>query len=294
MNYPVMSSPELHSAPMPKSRRPVRIGQVGQDTLLRVASAFILLPLVVFGVLNGGWLFTVIVCFFFLIGSLELITILRHGHTDIISWVGTALALVIALTFGYASRPVWLVVLTLSGLALFILHRVQNPTTSLRSSLLLTAATLTFAHVGGYAILLRNDEGGLLWWILILIGTWMTDTLAFAGGRAYGKTPLLASWSPKKTLEGTLTGIIGSILLGLVLLWYAQALHPLLITIVVGAPFAAVIGDLLESRLKRAYHVKDSYVKGLNIMPGHGGILDRIDSLCAVIVFVFAMVRLFA
>jgi phosphatidate cytidylyltransferase len=288
-----MSAPEIHSASIPKPRRPGQLGRIGQDTILRVASAFILLPGVVFGVLNGGWLFTLVVCLFFLIGSIELITIMRRGQTDVLTWIGTALALLVVLAFGYGSRPVWLTVLVISGMILFAGHRLMMPTTSLRSSLLLTVVTLAFAHVGGYAILLRNQNGGLLWWILILIGTWMTDTLAFAGGRAYGNTPLLPSWSPKKTVEGTLTGVVGAILLGLLLLWYSQALHPVLIAIVIGSPFAAVVGDLLESRLKRAYDVKDSYVKGLNLMPGHGGILDRIDSLCAVVGFVFALVRLF-
>jgi phosphatidate cytidylyltransferase len=291
-----MASPKLQSTqptPIDKPNRFGPIGRIGQDTILRVSSAFILLPIVVIGVLNGGWLFTLVVCLFFLIGSIELITILQRGQTNLLTWVGTALALVVALAFGYGSRPLWLAVLVGSGLLLLVVHRILLPNNSLRSGLFLTIVTLTFAHVGGYAILLRNDEGGLLWWLLILIGTWTTDTLAFAGGRAYGKTLLLPNWSPKKTIEGTLTGIVGAILLGLVLLWYGNALHPVMIAIVVGAPFAAIAGDLLESRLKRAYQVKDSYVKGLNLMPGHGGILDRIDSLCAVIVFVFVVVRLF-
>lgn len=288
-----MSTPELHSPSVTKPHPLAGIGQVGRDTILRVLSAFILMPVVVIGVLNGGWLFTVVVSLFFSIGVIELITIFNRGKTDVTAWSGTALALLIALAFGYGSRPVWLMVLAASGVILFGVHRMVMPSASLRSTALLTGATLAFAHVAGYGILLRNDEAGLLWWILILIGTWVTDTLAFAGGRAYGKTPLLPSWSPKKTVEGSLTGVIGAIALGLLLLWSIQALYPVLMVMVVGAPFAAVIGDLLESRLKRAYHVKDSYVKGLNIMPGHGGILDRIDSLCAVIVFLFIIVRLF-
>lgn len=289
-----MSLPELHSNAVAKPRPPGVVGRVGRDTLLRAVSAFILLPVVVVGVLNGGWLFTLVVCLFFSIGSVELNAMLNDGKIDVTTWAGTVLALVVALAFGYGSRPLWLAVLLTSGLILFTLHRVRPQNRSLRRSVLLTAAPLAFAHIAGYAILLRSGDGGLLWWSLILIGTWVTDTLAFAGGRAYGRTPLLPSWSPKKTIEGTLTGIFGAMMVGLLMLWYSHTLHPLLIAIVVGAPFAAVVGDLFESRVKRVYHVKDSFVKGLNIMPGHGGILDRIDSLCAVIVFVFILVRLFS
>ncbi len=288
-----MSIPELHPTSVAKTRPLPGIGRIGRDTILRVSSAVILMPVVVIAVLNGGWLFSVVVSAFFAVGVVELITIFNRGETDLTTWVGAALALLIALSFAYGSRPLWLATLAGSGVILFVLHRIMTPNIPVRGSLLLMASTLAFAHVGGYAMLLRNQDAGLLWWFLILIGTWTTDTLAFAGGRAYGKTPLLPSWSPKKTVEGSLTGVVGAVGLGLCLLWYGQALYPPLIAIVIGAPFAAVIGDLLESRLKRAYDIKDSYVKGLNIIPGHGGILDRIDSLSAVIVFVFVIVRLF-
>lgn len=124
---------------------------------------------------------------------------------------------------------------------------------------------------------LRREPDGLALVFLILAITWLGDTGAYFAGRFAGKTPLFPRVSPKKTREGVLGGaalaVVGACVVklvgGLSLSW------PELVVVSVVLDLAGVVGDLAESLLKRAWGVKDSGW----IMPGHGGILDRIDSL---------------
>ena len=128
-----------------------------------------------------------------------------------------------------------------------------------------------------FAILLRDipDYGtGLL--VDVLIGTFVADTGAYAVGRLFGSRPLAPKLSPNKTVEG----LIGGIVLGIVAVWAAGLYQDWLSgtdALILGAAVAltAPIGDLFESMIKRDVGVKDSG----RILAGHGGILDRFDSL---------------
>jgi phosphatidate cytidylyltransferase len=145
------------------------------------------------------------------------------------------------------------------------------------------AATLYSGLPPAFIILIRALPDGLLWMILIFALTWGTDTLAYLGGRFWGKRLLAPSISPKKTVEGAVVGLVGGFLLGLLTLILSQKATPILIVLVLIAPPLAVIGDLFESRLKRYFHVGDSHLSGFNIIPGHGGVLDRTDALIWVV-----------
>ncbi|MBT3677389.1 MAG: phosphatidate cytidylyltransferase [Flavobacteriales bacterium] len=127
-----------------------------------------------------------------------------------------------------------------------------------------------------------HSGGEVLLWIFILV--WLSDSMAYIGGRWFGKTPLAPTLSPKKTWEGAIIGWLFTSLLGAVLLlWQMDALAqwslpnswPELawkLPLIVG--FAAPIGDLIASKIKRLAGVKDSGV----FLPAHGGFLDRFDS----------------
>lgn len=118
------------------------------------------------------------------------------------------------------------------------------------------------------------EYGELCLWI-VLLGTWASDTFAYFFGSAFGKTPF-CSVSPKKSFEGAVAGFVGSFLTVMILcivtlgvpLWQA-------VVIAVGVAFFAPLGDLVESIIKRSFDAKDSG----KIFPGHGGVLDRFDSL---------------
>ncbi len=120
-----------------------------------------------------------------------------------------------------------------------------------------------------------TENVGMFFIFFLFLGTWLSDTGAFFLGRRYGKHPLAKKISPNKTLEGFLGGFAASVL-GLVvysLLFGVPISYALVwaIIVAIGAP----AGDLFESMLKRFTGIKDSG----NILPGHGGLLDRFDSL---------------
>jgi phosphatidate cytidylyltransferase len=130
-----------------------------------------------------------------------------------------------------------------------------------------------------------------LWWVLIAILTmWVNDTMAYLLGSLIGRTPF-SKISPKKTWEGTIGGIVSATaLIGWLLdrCFYDVALSPLsgyiLITLLA---IAGAVGDLFESKLKRMAGVKDSG----NLMPGHGGVLDRFDSLLFALPVLYLFLR---
>lgn len=129
----------------------------------------------------------------------------------------------------------------------------------------------------------------LLFGVILLI--WSNDTFAYLGGSLFGRHKMIERISPGKTWEGTLFGVLMTIVSGYIIAEFI--LHREISTwLILGAtvPILATIGDLVESMLKRQAGVKDTG----KLMPGHGGILDRFDSLIFVSPFVFVIVKLIA
>ena len=124
-----------------------------------------------------------------------------------------------------------------------------------------------------YCIQIATVFPRLILFIFILI--WSSDSFAYVVGRFFGKRPLAPILSPKKTLEGFIGGILGTISVAIITNYYWNLL-PLHIgvSLALGVSIAAPLGDLLASAIKREADVKDSGV----FLPGHGGALDRLDS----------------
>jgi phosphatidate cytidylyltransferase len=132
---------------------------------------------------------------------------------------------------------------------------------------------------------IRDRSGGeglsLLLWVFIV--TWSTDIGAYFAGRRFGKRKLAPSISPNKTVEGLWGGVMAAFLFGAAWVW-ANHLHPSLLVLAPLFAVTAQAGDLFESKMKRQAGVKDSG----DWLPGHGGLLDRLDGLVPVAVLTFA------
>jgi len=126
--------------------------------------------------------------------------------------------------------------------------------------------------------------------IILIASIWINDTMAYVVGSFIGKTPL-SSISPKKTWEGTIGGAILAIVVVTLGGRYLLEINHIKILLIISATAAIVgtLGDLWESKLKRLAGVKDSG----NLMPGHGGFLDRFDSLLVATPFVWLLIKLF-
>jgi len=138
------------------------------------------------------------------------------------------------------------------------------------SGLLLVAFPLTFTiRLHGYSA----DGPKLLMFALVI--TWVGDTAAYFAGRAIGKYRMAPVLSPKKTWEGTVASLLGALLVAVVFAKFLNVPLPHLLAMAAVGNVAGQAGDLLESAYKRSAGVKDSGT----LLPGHGGVLDRIDAL---------------
>lgn len=129
----------------------------------------------------------------------------------------------------------------------------------------------------GYGFWLRDLPAGKEWVLLLIWVTWLGETAAYLVGSAIGRHPLAPVISPKKTIEGAVAQLVVSILAAVAArLWFFAGLSGAG-AVMVGALLGVVgqLGDLVESALKRSVHTKDTG----QLIPGHGGMLDRIDSL---------------
>lgn len=157
---------------------------------------------------------------------------------------------------------------------------VKNKFTFNGVSYVLTSAL----YIGiGFSYFIETRYDGLEYVVFVLVVIWLTDTGAFFTGKFLGKNKLWPAISPKKTIEGFFGGVIISVIAVLILQSITTIHDNLLILLLVTifASITAQIGDLVESALKRHMGVKDSG----QILPGHGGILDRFDSLIFMVPF---------
>ncbi len=239
----------------------------------RILTALIGIPVVLLLVFLGGWAFKLFVALLALIGLRELQNALARSE----DYRGTRI--VGAVAYVALAFAVWNGISALWGIAtvavLLILSVLFYDTTSRFSLASLAVTILATLYVGLFALLppLREIQGGKFLW-LMLACVWGNDTAAYYIGRAIGKRKL-TTLSPGKTRAGALGGLFFSIAIGVgVGLWLkVPALDGLVFGLMTG--FATILGDLSESFWKRELGAKDLGT----IFPGHGGVLDRCDSI---------------
>lgn len=150
--------------------------------------------------------------------------------------------------------------------------RVQAPAEGLASEGLIVLAAAWFSM-----LVIRSDPGGAGFVLALLAVVWAADAGAYFAGKAWGRHRLAPRLSPGKTWEGLAGGLAAAALAGFAASFWSRQNFALMVPLAVVTAAASVVGDLVESRLKRAAGAKDSG----HLIPGHGGLLDRIDSLTA-------------
>jgi phosphatidate cytidylyltransferase len=141
-----------------------------------------------------------------------------------------------------------------------------------------------------YLVLRTSQPHGLVWALFIIFAIVANDSLALLVGSRIGRHPFFPMISPRKTVEGAIAGVVGSVivmLVGVSAIIGLAPLHAIALGILVGV--SAQLGDLVESQMKRIAEVKDSS----NLIPGHGGVLDRLDSILFPPILVYFYLTMF-
>jgi phosphatidate cytidylyltransferase len=243
-------------------------------------SALVLAPLAVWIV---GWshpyLFNAVIALIALLALYEFLILGRKKGYEIpiVLCILVALFIIAAFVLEEVSVEVGMFTTLLLIPASYVFSKV-NLDEALPSSAVAVMGTMYVGMLAGCLVRLRNDfpDGPNLVFFLLLV-VWLGDAGAYYTGRKFGRTKLSPRISPKKTVEGLIGGVIMSVITAVIIHLTFFPEFPLLAAIIIGAVLsvAGVIGDLAESMWKRSASVKDSGT----LIPGHGGFLDRFDSI---------------
>jgi phosphatidate cytidylyltransferase len=154
----------------------------------------------------------------------------------------------------------------------------------------LTGALYVGMPFNYYLLLYTAKPHGLIWTLFVIFAVIANDAAALLVGSRIGRHPFFAAISPHKTVEGAVAGVAASILvmlIGVSAVLGVSPVHGIVLGTVVG--ISALMGDLVESQMKRIAEVKDSS----HLIPGHGGVLDRLDSILFPPILVYFYVTLF-
>ncbi len=259
----------------------------------RIVSALIAIPPVLWAVYAGGWPFMILLSLMAILAWHELQSI-QAEPDPLILWLGYLLLLPV-LYAGWRWPEGFLPLLTVAVLVLLaaLLWRYETARWPLVTHAVTSFCYLSLPTV--HLTRLGSLPSGWRWITLLLVTVWSYDSFAFFIGSRHGRRKPWPHISPNKSVEGVLGGLLGSTLAATV------AFRLLLPDLGLGAllayalPFGLIVGvlaqtgDLFESALKRAFAVKDSG----RFLPGHGGLLDRIDSVLFATPFVYYFLIMF-
>ena len=243
----------------------------------RLVTAAVGLPVVLIAVFIGEPLFTVVVALVLAAGAFEICTGAGLPVRSPYAWIAAAAsaALAVASHRGGSERDAVLVALAMVTLVLSVFR--ANPREDAPHWLTVAGAVLYVGWLGHYFVLVRALPDGRDWFLLGLLATFASDTGAYFVGLSVGRHHMVPAISPKKTWEGLAGGVAAAVAATVAVYAASAFAFDLPRALGLGAALAAVapLGDLAESLLKRGMGVKDLSA----LVPGHGGVLDRLDSL---------------
>ena len=246
--------------------------------MTRIISSIVSLPILLAIIYFGTpFHFFLLLEFAIFIGLYEFYRMIEKGGLGCYKWAGIILGILLSAAI-FKGTYINLVIAA-SVILLFIIRIFEGNTSdntfSYVSNTIFGIVYVSFLMSYLGVIRASGDNGRELIFFVLLI-TWMGDTTAYYGGKGFGKHKLAPAISPKKTVEGAIIGLIGSIVGAIIAKsWFLDIsiLNAIAAGILIGV--FGQFGDLSESIIKRNLQVKDSG----GIIPGHGGILDRVDSL---------------
>ena len=261
----------------------------------RLISASIALPLVLSGIYLGGIWFSFIIIFGAVVSAHELAKMTGNNNNGKTAFLSAMISgVLVGFVYIYSSHLLrnnpgsWelqlsilsyflLTLVLVSILTLLILGKARK----LNSFFCVLSAVGYTGGLLSFSILVRNGDNGLGWIVLLSLIVWANDTGSYLTGKSIGKSPFFPSISPNKTREGAIGGYLLGMVVAIVAGIYLSdgeltelGLFKLVLMAIIFVSLAQ-IGDLFESALKRRADIKDSG----SIMPGHGGALDRLDSI---------------
>ena len=260
--------------------------------------AIALLMIAIF-LLSGTIVYPIIMTLLCAIGAWEMLGCIGqrgNGYLSVPAMVAAIVSPIVSCFYGYGSVLVivMLYITVLLAESVFFDERVKVKELS---EVFMTSLYVILC----FAALLRLryiQQGAEYIYLLVFIAAWVTDTFAYFTGFLFGKHKLIPKISPKKTVEGAIGGIIfcviAFIVYGIIVNKVVDAQMNLVVLAIVGLFMSVVsmIGDLVASSIKRTYGIKDYS----NLFPGHGGVLDRFDSimiLAPLLLFVVENIKLF-
>jgi phosphatidate cytidylyltransferase len=268
-------------------------------TRLRVLSAIPLTALVVgMTIIGGGW-YVLAVTITFGMAVIELVQLVaRKGHRAFgglaLLWVATIIVDRALPWFGLLEPGISLLAIATLGWALV---RFRQGTPNAATGFAMTIAGGVYVGwAGAQFVSLRAHQDGLFWTMTLVVAVMSSDTIAYFVGKAFGRYPLIPDVSPRKTWEGYLVAVAGATALtaASTLVWRqlgagpaVMPLHGLMIGLLVSV--IGPLGDLGMSMFKRYAGAKDSS----QLIPGHGGVLDRLDAVMIAGLLVYHYVRYF-
>ncbi len=248
----------------------------------RLLVAILIIPIGVTFIALGGLPFALLIMAVLGVAAWEYWRIYKTGGysaSAVLLVAGTGILVLTRYLFGFRDADAVLAGLVMACMVLHTFLHENGSDHSATDFAITISGLLYIGWLGSYMISLRNLPDGLWWSLLVLPGTGLADAGAYFVGSHLGKHPLAPRVSPKKTWEGYVGGIVIGTLgcAGLGAIWgiMTPAITPLR-GLILGFALSvlSILGDLGESMIKRQFSVKDSS----HLLPGHGGIFDRIDS----------------